>query len=175
MRILMLLVLYFMVMACNKPNPNPELSDEIYSDLSSNAEAAKKDVESEKKKLEGFKKDLGAVVPQSGKIKYAQKRFFESGANLARLEQQAKFFELKAQARLKYTKLEYLKAFKDGKPWPTPEELESYKTYNLMSKKDPSWDSRKRVQAYEKENGIVSAVKPKAEGGKKAEIKTTEK
>ena len=170
----MLFVLIFTIVACNKPNPNPELADEIYSDLKSSAEASEKDVESEKKKLEAAKKELEAVVPQTGEIKYAQKRFFESEAKLQRLEQVQKYYALKAEARLKYTKLEYLKAFKAGKPWPTEEEIESYRTYKLLSQKEPSWDSRKRVQAYEKENGIESSAKPKAEGEKKAETKPAE-
>jgi hypothetical protein len=160
-------------LACNKPNPNPEMGDEIYLDLKSQAESAKKDAESEQKKLEGLKKDVETSVPQTGTIKYAQKHYFDAEARVQKLEQVAKYFELKSDSRLKYTKSEYLKAFKAGKAWPTPEELESYKVYKALAKKDPSWDSRKRVQAYEKENGIVSSTKgaESKEGAKKAESK----
>jgi hypothetical protein len=162
---------------CTKPNPNPELADDIYLDLKSQSENVKKEVETEKKKLEGFKKDLETAVPQTGAIKYAQKRFFESEAKVQKLEQLAKYFELKTESRLKYTKSEYLKAFRAGKVWPTPEEIESYKKYKELAANTSGWDSRKRIKAYEKENGTVSDGKTgeKAEKGeKKAESKSAE-
>jgi len=158
MRILVLLLIIIGLFGCNKPNPNPELADEIYQDLQASAGSARKEVESEKKKLEGFKKDVEKAVPQTGEIKYAQKRYFESEVRVQKLEQLAKYYELRAEARKRYTKAEYLKAFKEGKPWPTEEELESFKQYKLSSVVDGGWDSRKRVQSYEKEHGIASST-----------------
>jgi len=171
MRVLMLLLLIIIV-GCNKPNPNPELADEIYSDLKASAGNAAKDVEAEEKKLEGFKKDLDNAVPQTGEIKFAQKRYFESEQRLQKFEQVQKYFELKAQDRLEYTRKQYAKAFRAGKTWPTEEEIQSYKKYKLLSNKEASWDSRKRVELYEKERGLSNRPKSKPEGEKKAETKS---
>jgi len=169
MRIFLFLLITICLFGCNKPNPNPELADEIYLDLQSQTQNAQKDAEAEKKKLEGFKKDLDNATPQTGAIKYAQKRYFESEERVQKLEQLAKYYEIKAEDRKKYTITEYMKAFRAGKPWPNPEEIESYKKYRELSKIEPSWDSRKRVKAYEKNNGLVSAAKPseKTEGAEK--------
>ena len=157
------------LLGCNKPNPHPELADEIYLDLNTRAQDAAKEVDSEKKKFEGFKKELEEVKPQTGEIKYAQKRYFESELKIQKLEQTKKYFELKAASRKKYTFLEYQKAFHAGKPWPTEEEIESYRKYKEVSNVPPGWDTKKRVSSYEKANGITSSAskspeKPKKEG-----------
>jgi hypothetical protein len=153
MRIFVLLLITIGLFGCNKPNPNPELSDDIYQDLQSQGAEVKKEAESEKKKLEGFKKDVEKAVPQTGEIKHAQKRYFESEMRVQKLEQLAKYYELKAEERKRYTKTEYLKAFKAGKPWPTEDEILAYKQYKISSQVSPGWDSRKRVEAYGKASG----------------------
>ena len=169
MRILALFFIMTSLLGCNKPNPHPETLDEIYLDLNTRAQDAAKEADAEKKKFEGFKKELDAVIPQTGEIKYAQKRYFESEAKVKKLEQLQKFYELKAASRKRFTFIEYQKAFQAGKPWPTAEEIESYRKYKEVSHIPGGWDTKKRVATYEKEHGIVSAAskgpeKPKKEG-----------
>lgn len=171
MRIFVLLLITIGLFGCNKPNPNPELSDEIYQDLQSQGAEVKKEAEGEKKKLEGYKKDVEKAVPQSGEIKHAQKRFFESEMRVQKLEQLAKYYELKAEERKRYTKTEYLKAFKAGKPWPTEGELAAYKQYKTSSQVPPGWDSRKRVEAYGKGRGGGEKAAHGGEHGEKGEKK----
>ncbi len=167
MRIFAIFFITIGLFGCNKPNPNPELADEIYQDLTTRAGEVKKEAEAEKKKLEGFKKDVEKAVPQTGEIKYAQKRYFESELRVQKLEQLAKYYEIKSANRMHYTQSEYLKAFKVGKPWPTEEELTAYKQYKLSSQLDGGWDSRKRVKAYEKDRGIASESLKSTENGTK--------
>ncbi|MGE5086962.1 MAG: hypothetical protein ACM3MG_11720, partial [Bacillota bacterium] len=62
MRIITAFAILFLITACNKPDPNPELKDPIYADLQTQLGAATQALEAEKKKLEGFEKDLAAVV-----------------------------------------------------------------------------------------------------------------
>jgi len=150
MRILVLILITIGLFGCNKPNPNPELADEIYQGLQSQASDAKKEAESERKKLEGFKKDIEKAVPQSGEIKHSQKRYFESESRIQKLDQLTKYYELKAEDRKRYTKTQYLKAFKEGKPWPTDEEIEAYRQYKISSKVNPGWNTKERVSSYEK-------------------------
>jgi hypothetical protein len=172
MRFLVLLLTTICLFGCNKPNPNPELADAIYLDLADQAKDAKSACESEKKKLEGFKKELDEIKPGEG-IKYAQKRYFESEARVQRLDQQAKFLDIKAESRLRYTKVEYMKAFQAGKPWPSPEEVEAYKKYKEVSVVPKGWDTKERVSTYDKEFGVKPAAehaseKPKKEGKSEA-------
>jgi len=95
MRIIAAFSIILALTACNKPDPNPELKDPIYSDLQTQLTAATQSLEAEKKKLEGFEKDLAAVVPQTGQVKYAQKRVFESQALVTKWEQEKAYLELK--------------------------------------------------------------------------------
>ncbi|WP_413289476.1 hypothetical protein [Bdellovibrio sp. HCB337] len=172
MRFLAILFIAISLLGCKKPNPTPELADDIYLDLNTRAQSAQKELDSEKKKLEGFKKELAAVVPQTGAIKYAQKRYFESEAKIQKLVQEVKYYELKAAARKKYTKLEYMKAFNEGKSWPLPEEVDAYKTYKTVSVVPHSWNSKKRVESYEKEFGTATSASkepPKTEKAAKTE------
>lgn len=167
MRLLMFLLLIFSVIACSKPNPNPELADEIYLDLDGQAQSAQKEFESEKKKLEDLKKDMDNAKPQTGENKYAEKRYFEAEQKVEKLEQQYKYFSLQAESRKQYTKKNYLKAFSDGKTWPTAEEVEDYKKYKQLSKVDPNWSEKKRIEEYEKQNAPKAG--PAGEGGAKKE------
>jgi hypothetical protein len=155
---------------CTKPNPNPELADEIYLDLQSRAQSVEKEVETEKKKFEGFKKEMETAVPQTGAIKFAQKRYFESEIKIGKLGQLANYYGLKAESRKQYTKAQYARAFKDRKPWPTEEELASYKQYQESAKAEKSWNSQARVKEYEKKTGAAStAAKIAEKTDKKAE------
>jgi len=168
MRFLVLLLTTICLFGCNRPNPHPELADEIYSDLTNQTKSAKGDLESEKKKLVDFKKELDTIAPGAG-IKYAQKRYFESEARVQKLEQEAKYLETRANSRLRYTKVEYMKAFQAGKPWPSPEEIESYKKYKETSKVPRGWDTKERVSSYNKKFGIKPPIEKAPEKPKKDE------
>lgn len=151
MHILVVVFLIGALLGCNKPNPNPELADPIYLDLNSQAQSVQRELEVAKKTFEGHKKELATVTPQSGAIKYAQKRYFESETKIQILEQKKKYLELKALSRKQYSQREYTKAFKDGKAWPTLEEVEAYKTYQQFVENPKGWDTKKRVREYEAE------------------------
>jgi len=170
MRFCLLLFSALLLIACNKPNPHPELADEIYLDLNSKVQETQKELEAAKKNFEEQKKELAAVVPQTGTIKYAQKRYFEAERKIQALEQEKKYLELKTASRKKYTQIEYQKAFKAGKPWPTVEEVEAYRKYKEVSTVPPSWNSKNRVDTYEKAHGLKEiGPNPKESGPKEAE------
>lgn len=156
------------LLACHKPNPTPELADDIYLDLNSRSQSVQKELEAEKKKFDGYKKELDTITPQTGAIKFAQKRYFESEARIQKLEQKIKYFELKTKTRQKYTRLEYMKAFQDGKPWPNQEEVEAYKKYSEVSNISPGWNTKNRVDSYEKEFGTTPGATKSTEKTKKA-------
>ncbi|WP_413559195.1 hypothetical protein [Bdellovibrio sp. HCB209] len=165
MRIIAAILIIFTLAACSKPDPNPELKDPIYSDLQAQVGAATAAVEAEKKKLEGFEKDLAAVVPQTGQIKYAQKRVFESQAAITRLEQQLEYLKLKVEQRQKYAQASYKKAYAKKEEWPDPKEWSSYQAEQKLRNAKRSWDVKERM----KEAGVMIDTglghKSSAEGG----------
>lgn len=171
MRIIAAILIIFTLSACSKPDPNPELKDPIYSDLQAQVGAATAAVEAEKKKLEGFEKDLAAVVPQTGQIKYAQKRVFESQAAIARLEQQLEYLKLKVEQRQRYAQASYKKAYAKKEEWPDPKEWASYQAEQKLRNAKRSWDVKERMKeaGVTIETGLGHGSSAEGGGEKKAE------
>ena len=162
-RLLSLTIILFALSACNKPDPAPELKDPIYSDLTASLAATTQALEAEKKALEEHQKALKEVVPQTGQIKYAQKRVNESQERITKLEQEKQYLELKVEARKSVSRKTYLAAFKKGEPWPDPKEFESYQAEKRLRNAKKTWDVKERI----KEAGLgpdLPAPAP-AEGG----------
>lgn len=151
MRIISLIIITMLFSACNKPDPQPELKDPIYQDLISSLSNTKQTLEKEKKDYEGFQQALKDVIPQTGQIKYAQKRVYESQARISRLEQEIQYLELKIMARQESARDSYTKAFKRKESWPNPIEWESYKVEKRLRAANRNWDYKDRIDTMKKE------------------------
>ncbi|WP_295901222.1 hypothetical protein [uncultured Bdellovibrio sp.] len=160
-RLLSVTIILFALTACNKPDPHPELKDPIYSDLTASLAATSSALENEKKTLAGHEQTLKDVVPQTGQIKYAQKRVDESKAKIIRLEQEKQYLELKIEARKKLSKKSYMQAFKKGETWPDPKEWESYQTEKKLRNAKKAWDVKERM----KETGFGQEKTPAPPAG----------
>ncbi len=130
---------------CDKPNPEPEKMDPIYEDLLKEAASMNSQVSAAEKELEGFQKELSLVVPQTGQVKYAQKRVYDSQAKLEKLKQMRAYWELRAQSRVKWAREEYMKAYNAKKPWPPPEEYATFKAQLALERAPRQWDLRQRL------------------------------
>lgn len=163
MRILSIFIITLLLVACNKPDPNPELKDEIYADLNTQLAETTHALEAEEKQLAEHQKAMSEVTPQTGQIKYAQKRVYESEDKINQLRQEKQWLALRAQERLKYTRKQYLNAFKKGQPWPDPAEIEQYKAEMRLRKAKKDWDVKQRMQ----EAGVSVPGEKKPAGGEK--------
>jgi hypothetical protein len=146
MKFITAILLILTLTACSKPDPNPELKDPIYSDLQAQVGAATAALEAEKKKLEGFEKDKMEVVPQTGQIKYANKRIYESQAAITRLEQQVEYLKLKVEQRARTAQAAYKKAYANKQEWPDPKEWSSYQAEQKLRNAKRSWDVKARMR-----------------------------
>lgn len=146
MRLIAAILIIFTLSACNKPDPNPELKDPIYSDLQAQLGSTSAALEAEKKKLEGFQKDVETVIPQTGQVKYAKKRFFESETRVAKLQQEEEFLKLKIEQRKKAAVLSYKKAFEKKEAWPDPKEYSSYQAEQKLRTAKREWDVKQRLK-----------------------------
>jgi hypothetical protein len=162
-KIILIITTLFVLAACNKPDPNPENKDPIYSDINARLATVTSALNAEIKTLEGNQKELSAVAPQTGQIKYAQKRVFESQAKIDRLTQEKQYLELKAKARMKASRVSYKKAFEKKEPWPDPAEFSAYSAEQKLRDAKRSWDVKQRLE----EAGLGDKPKgpAKAEGG----------
>lgn len=147
LRIFTLISICMTLLACNKPDPNPELKDPIYNDLNSRFASTNQALEAEKKALEGHEAALKDVIPQTGQILYAKKRIYDSQAKIAKLSQEAKYLELKIASRKRESKISYTEAFKKGEAWPNPSEFAIYESQSKLQGVKPTWDAAARVRA----------------------------
>jgi hypothetical protein len=145
-KIILVLSLLTAIVGCSKPDPNPENKDPIYSDINARLAKVSAELNAEVKTLEGHKKEMTEVTPQTGQIKYAQKRVFESEAKITRLQQEKQYLELKSAARLKYARTSYKAAYNKKESWPDPAELEAYTAEQKLRDAKRSWDVKQRMQ-----------------------------
>lgn len=148
------ILLIFGTVACEKPNPTPEVADGIYRDLMNQADLAGKSAESEKKKLEGLKKELQAAKPQTGDLRIAQKQYFESERKVQQYLQQRAYYTLRAKSRKAEVRTSYTSAFAEKKPFDTADQLKDYDRNQELAKNPGSWDSKRRIANYTKETGL---------------------
>lgn len=170
-----LLFIGILLLGCEKPNPNPELGDSIYGDLTSRAEASNKAAEAEKKKLEGFLKEIETAKPQTGDARTAHKRFFETERKIKQIQQEQYYFTLRARSRKDSVKRSYMQSFLEKKPWDTSSESESYDKHKEAAEISSDWDSKRRIANYTKETGIGSVGEKKAPSEEKGKEKEKEK
>lgn len=140
--ILCSLNLFFSV-SCTKRDPNPEFSDVIYTDLQSELEIAKKNLATEDAQMIKTKSELDKVVPQTGQIKYAKNRYFESLNNLDIYRQQVKYFEISLELRRAEAKSRYLESLMaSGRAWPDAKEIDDYRTRLKLQKAKLTWNKK---------------------------------
>lgn len=134
------------ILGCKKPDPNPELKDLIYNDLASSLEVTAKTLESEKKTLEGYIKELAEVPPQTGQNKAAQKHVEDSRAKINYFEQEKAYLELKIESRKKAARKSYLVAYEKQLPWPDQGEWRSYEMEKKFRTAKKTWDVKSRIK-----------------------------
>ncbi len=166
------ITLFFLIslclLACDRPNPEPHKLDPIYSELEREAKAVQGEIDKAKKDLEGFLKEHEAVVPQTGQIKYAQKRVDETRNRIQKLEQLKLYWDLRVKSREEYAKTEYMKAYNKKEPWPPPEEYQSYLTMRKFEQSPRHWDAKQRFETAKAEFEMEQKKKAALNGHKDA-------
>ena len=143
----MVFILIFSTLAsCNKIDATPEISDEIYKDLQQELEVAIKGVQSEEKNLEKLELEKQKVVPQTGQIKFSQKKIFETQNTLTKLRQQTQFFEIKLEQRKNDVRGRYAESKAGGRQWPDESEIELYRSTIKLQREKLAWDKNKGMK-----------------------------
>ena len=157
------LFMLFLLLSCNKRDPNPELSDAVYIDLKTELEIAQKNLAAEESQNKKVKSELDSVTPQTGQYKYAQKRYFESQNNLNLYKQQVKYFEISLELRKQEARNRYLESLtKTGRSWPDQKEIEDYKIRLKLQKAKLDWG--KKPQEKSGEDSKVKSDVPRGTG-----------
>lgn len=139
-----------------------ELKDPIYQEYQKELDEVKKALEAEKKVFETHEASVKAAIPQTGQIKYAMKRYYESLNRQQKLKQLITYHTIKLNTQKYRSRLEAKAAKANEKPWPDPERVSEYiKIKNLRQKIRP-WsveERQKELGLYKKPN----KAKPKTE------------
>jgi hypothetical protein len=143
----LLLVCFSVIVGCEKPNPHPETLDPIFGDLESKLKLAENDLKGAEKQLEDFKDALAKVVPQTGQVKFARKRVYDSEAVVEKLKQKVEFIKIRIESRRKYAKESYMRSYQKKEPWPRPEEYQEYRAQQALEGASRSWNAKSRLEA----------------------------
>ena len=127
--------------ACRAPIPNPESLDPIYADLLAQAGVLRGKAEAQKKKIEDLSVKIEKYGPRDPELKATihQRENLERG--MVQLDQEAQYFEIRAEQRRIYDKESYMKAYKAEKDqeWPDPQEFVEYKQSNKLKMSSRDW------------------------------------
>lgn len=139
----------FSILGCEKPDPAPHLKDPIYADILSEIASHQGAIEGEKKQLEEHEKALKEAKPQTGQIKFAEKRVWQSKDRLLKLNQKLRYWQSRQVSREIEAKESYLKAWDSKQPWPSLDEFERYRAQKELSSAGPKeWSVKSRIESY---------------------------
>lgn len=127
---------------CRSENPNPELSDPIYMDLSKERDIYGKMLEDEQKKLEAAHKNLGKTAVRTIDRRTALDEIEKYNNNITRFTQLYEYYKIRAERRRVEGRAAYKRAFADEKEWPNPQEYQNYKIHKSLAEASLSWNSR---------------------------------
>ena len=157
-------ILSLVLTACDKPLPNPESIDPIYSDLSKQSDEATKELEAQKVELAKLESDILKFEIRDPEKKKAINQKYQRAKHIKGLEERSIYFKIRAEQRLAFDKTDYLKAYAAKKLWPDPEEYKEYITVKRLQSESRNWDDRvPKTTKYDKKGAIDEKKSTKAE------------
>ena len=133
--------------ACTQKDPHPEQLDGIYKDLLAELDLARKALELEEKSLATLMKEKTLAIPQTGQIKFANKKIADAEERIMIMKQRVTFFEISITQRSELAKIKYEQSLRaGGKPWPDKEELDLYSSVTKFQRDKLAWDRNKGIK-----------------------------
>lgn len=130
------------LIGCKSRNPNPELLDPIYKDLTSVYKESEKSVkELEKNQLENMK-ELEMAGANGMDLKVARKKIRETGRKISQATQMREYSRIRMEMRRVNGRRAYIEAFDKDRPWPEPSEYQYYLTNKRLKEAPMNWSSR---------------------------------
>ncbi|MCB0394287.1 MAG: hypothetical protein KDD25_06995 [Bdellovibrionales bacterium] len=102
---------------CRSFDPNPELQDPIYKDLTTIMSDKKRIVEDRERHLELSMEEMRKARHKPAEYSEKRNTYLKAIDDLARARQEQKFFEIRAESRMIWIRKEYYKAFKAGEDY----------------------------------------------------------
>jgi len=136
------LMVSFLLLGCKQEEPNPELRDPIFQDLSKKAADAQKSLDEALVKRKEGREKLEKTEPNSIELKDAKKELEKTESLVTRLQQDATYYRIRAERRKIVAKMTYREAFWQDKPWPDPREYSDYQLNIRLNQINLNWGTR---------------------------------
>ena len=121
-----------------------ELKNPLYLEFQKELDEAKKELDAELKAFEEHKAAVEKAVPQTGQIKYAQKRYYESLSRQNRAKQRILYQTIKLNTQRTKSRLEHKQAAAQDKPWPDPAKHQEYMDLKALRQRTRIWSASER-------------------------------
>ncbi len=144
LNIFSLILVILASLGCNRPDPDPELKDPIYLDISSELKALEGAIKTAEKEVDKKKKDLKKLPPGDPNIRQQAALLFGDEKKLLILRQQASFLKIQQEKRRDHVRAVYPEYFEQKKPWPDEKEFERYKKIKELRVGPKSWEERRK-------------------------------
>lgn len=132
-----------LLFGCNKPDPNPHLTDFIYQDIQKKLSGAESLKSTHESNYNDFLSKLKNMDRQSREYWLLSKKSYAAKWEAEKAQQKIDYYKMLLFEREKYVRQSYLKAFTKGEKWDSSEELQLYKksaqwenSLTLSSKKE---------------------------------------
>ncbi|MCB0361458.1 MAG: hypothetical protein KDD35_01970 [Bdellovibrionales bacterium] len=135
-------LLVTILFGCKKMDPNPELKDPIYKDLSSIHKELEKTVIELEKNLEENFKELDQAGADGMDLKVARKKITETRQKLRKSIQLRDYTKIRMERRRVEGRRSYRIAFEKGEEWPDPKEFQQYLTHKRLRDAPRVWPTR---------------------------------
>lgn len=138
---LFLFLLVILAAGCRREDPNPELLDPIYSDLSKQEKDDAQILEAQRKALVTAHKAEADALPQTIDLSNARRDITKAEEKITLLEQQMLYDHIRTERRKVEDHLNYHLAFVANKEWPSKEEYTEYLTNRRLREAPRDWDA----------------------------------
>ncbi len=111
-------------------------------DLIGRSSVAKAAAETAKEEIKQLREDLEALPARDPSRRKVQQDITKKETQLMVADQEALYFEIRAQQRKDYARKSYLEAYDRGEKWPDPKDFEAYKLQRRLEDAPREWNSR---------------------------------
>lgn len=136
------LIAIFSLVGCEKEDPNPELRDPIWQDISKRAADYEKQRDENKAKLATLREKLEKVEPNSMDLKDVKRDIAKTEKALLGSEQLYRYYKIRADRRKVVDKISAREAFAAKKEWPDKSEYSDYLTNIRLHEINLNWNAR---------------------------------
>lgn len=137
-----LLLALLVLSGCSQEDPNPELRDPIFSDISKRAADYQKQADDATIKVKSLRESLNKAEPNSIDVKDIRKDLLKAQVELTGTSQLAHYYKIRADRRKIVDKIEYKKSLQSKTDWPDPHEYSDYLVNIRLHEIDLNWGKR---------------------------------